>query len=162
MKRNESKDTDLLAAALAGLLRDAPPDPTSAARLRGRILDEARRDRTQVLRAEEGEWVAFLPGVHIKSLRKDTQAQTQTTLWRIAPGGVIPPHPHTSEEECLVLEGSVVHDGVEYRAGDYLLAAAGVHHKAFTSPAGALLMIRGECVPDQARLKALLDKPAGG
>lgn len=162
MTRPDDNDADLLAAALAGLLRDAPPEPSVATALRGRILAAAGRSRTQVVRADEGDWLEFLPGIRIKSLRRDEHAQTQTSLWRLEAGAVIPPHPHVSEEECLVLEGTIVHDGVEYHAGDYLLADRVERHKAFTSPAGALLMIRGELLPDPARIRALLDKPPGG
>lgn len=159
MSRPDIDDKTLLAAALAGLLPDEAPDPARAGALRARILDTARRSRTQVVRADEGEWTPFVPGIRIKTLRRDPHSRTQTSLWQIEPGAVIPPHPHTSEEECLVLSGSVVHDGVEYRAGDYLLAAPGERHKAFTSPGGALLMIRGELLPDPARVRALLQDP---
>ncbi|GAB2656673.1 cupin domain-containing protein [Arenimonas aestuarii] len=159
MSRPDIDDTTLLAAALAGMLPDDPPEPARAASLRARILDSARRSRTQVVRADEGDWTPFLPGIHIKTLRRDAHTCTQTSLWRIDPGAVIPPHPHTSEEECLVLSGSVVHDSIEYCAGDYLLAAPGERHQAFTSPAGALLLIRGELLPDPARVRALLETP---
>ena len=159
MRRPDIDDTTLLAAALAGMLPDDPPDSARAASLRARILDSARRSRTQVVRADEGDWTPFLPGIHIKTLRRDPHSRTQTSLWRIDPGAIIPPHPHSSEEECLVLSGSVVHDGVQYRTGDYLLAAPGERHKTFTSPDGALLMIRGELLPDPARVRALLENP---
>ena len=159
MTRPEIDDKTLLAAALAGLLPDDPPASARADALRARILDTARRSRTQVVRAGEGEWTPFVPGIHIKTLRRDPHSRTQTSLWRIEAGAVIPPHPHASEEECLVLWGSVVHDGVEYHTGDYLLAAPGERHQAFTSPGGALLMIRGEFLPDPARVRALLENP---
>ncbi len=159
MTRPDIDDDALLAAALAGLLPDDPPQAARAGALRARILDTARRSRTQVIRAGEGEWAPFVPGIHIKTLRKDPHSRTQTSLWRIDPGALIPPHPHASEEECLVLSGSVVHDGVQYLAGDYLLAAPGERHKAFTSPEGALLLIRGELLPDPARVRALLENP---
>ena len=159
MTRPEIDDKTLLAAALAGLLPDDPPASARADALRARILDTARRSRTQVVRAGEGEWTPFVPGIHIKTLRRDPHSRTQTSLWRIEAGAVIPPHPHASEEECLVLSGSVVHDGVEYHTGDYLLAAPGERHQAFTSPGGALLMIRGEFLPDPARVRALLENP---
>ena len=159
MRRPDIDDTTLLAAALAGMLPDDPPGSARAGALRTQILEAARRSRTQVVRAGQGEWTPFVPGIHIKTLRRDPHSSTQTSLWRIEPGAVIPPHPHASEEECLVLSGSVVHDGVEYHTGDYLLAAPGERHKAFTSPDGALLMIRGELLPDPARVRALLENP---
>ena len=160
-RRPDTAD-DLLLAALAGLTPAVAPPPERALALRERLLVAAARPRTVVLRANEGEWAPFVPGIRIKTLRRDEAEGTQTSLWRIAPGAVIPPHPHASEEECLVLSGSVVHDGVEYHTGDYLLAAPGERHQAFTSPGGALLMIRGEFLPDPARVRALLENPPQG
>lgn len=149
---------DLLLAALAGLLPEQPPAPAASAALRARVLADARRTRTRVVRADEGEWVPFVPGIRIKTLRRDETEGTQTSLWRIEPGASVPPHPHTREEECLVLEGSVVHDGVEYFAGDFLLAPAGERHQRFLSPRGALLMIRSELIPDPETLRRLAER----
>ena len=151
---------DLLLAALAGLVPEQAPAPPAASALRDRILAQARRPRTQVLRAAEGEWVPFVPGITIKTLRRDEAEGTQTSLWRIAPGAAVPPHPHTREEECLVLEGSVVHDGTEYFPGDFLLAPPGERHQPFFAPNGALLMIRSELIPDPARLPPANPPPA--
>lgn len=158
MSRRKPPLDDLRLAALAGLLPPVAPAPEVATRLRGRVLAEAASPRTRVLRAQEGEWRPLVPGILIKTLRRDEAEGTQTSLWRIAPGASVPPHPHSREEECLVLEGSVVHRGIEYFPGDFLLAAPGERHAPFTSPRGALLMIRSELVPDPARLRALAER----
>lgn len=149
---------DVLLAAQAGLLPEQRPDAATAKRLRDRLLarvaeagPSAANPLTQ--RLDEGEWYELLPGIRIKSLRRD--ATSQTTLWRVAPGAVVPPHPHRHDEECLILEGSLIHAGVEYFPGDYVFASAGEHHQAFTSPRGALFLIRGEHVPDAATLAKL-------
>lgn len=142
----------LLLAALAGLTPDTALPDDRARTLRADLLAAATRMRTRVVRAAEGEWVPFVPGIRIKTLRRDEADGTQTSLWRIEPGARVPPHPHTREEECLVLEGSVIHDGVEYFAGDYLLAPPGERHQPFLAPRGALLMIRSELIPDPSRL----------
>jgi anti-sigma factor ChrR (cupin superfamily) len=142
MSTRRPDPNDLLLAALAGVLPAEAPPPARAGALRDRILAAAARPRTTVVRADEGEWVPFVPGIRIKTLRRDEADGTQTSLWRIEPGAQVPPHPHTREEECLVLEGSVVHDGVEYFAGDFLLAPPGERHQPFLAPRGALLMIR--------------------
>ena len=80
----------------------------------------------------------------MQPLRVDRATRTQTSLWRLEPGATIPPHDHSGEEECLVLEGSVDFEGRLYGAGDYLLAPPGLHHTEFVSPDGAVLMIRSE------------------
>lgn len=157
MSRRPDPANDLLLAALAGLTPAEAPPPERAAALRERLLAAAARPRTVVLRADEGEWVPFVPGIRIKTLRRDEADGTQTSLWRIEPGAQVPPHPHTREEECLVLEGSVVHDGTEYFPGDFLLAPPGERHKPFLAPRGALLMIRSELIPDPSRLAARRD-----
>jgi quercetin dioxygenase-like cupin family protein len=144
---------DALLAALAGLVPDARPAPEAADALRARILAQAGAARMRVVRADEGQWAPFVPGIHIKTLRRDEAQGTQTSLWRLQPGAVVPPHPHHHEEECLVLEGSVVQEGVEYRAGDYLLAPVGEMHAPFTTPQGALLLIRSELIPDAEALR---------
>lgn len=138
-------------ARIAQALPGVSPGRVRKKRMKTLLL-ERTRPKTRVVRDEEGDWLAFLPGVTIKVLRLDKLAGTQTSLWRLAAGARIPPHPHSAEEECLILEGSVMHEGVEYRAGDYLLAGDNVRHSGFESPDGALLMIRGETVSWPAHL----------
>lgn len=143
----EHRPEDLLAAAQAGLLPDHVPPADVAARLRATLLSRLSTASMRVTRADEGQWRAVLPGVRIKRLRGGADDETETNLWRLDPGAVLPPHEHRLDEECLVLEGSVIHDGIAYHAGDYLLAFAGRPHGLFRSPDGALLLIRGERLP---------------
>lgn len=155
--RNDNTEAgrDLLLAALAGLVPAVEPSGDARARLRAQLLQRVTEPRMHVLRADQGVWRPLLPGIRIKTLRRDERDGTQTTLWRIEPGAQVPPHPHHHEEECLILEGSVLHGGIEYFAGDYLLAEAGLEHQAFISPRGALLMIRSELVPTADTLARL-------
>lgn len=136
-----------LAARLAAKMTPVAPAPERRLAMRERILADAAAPATRVLRADEGEWREFVRGIRIKTLRRDETGGTETSLWRLDPGARVPPHSHRHEEECLVLEGFIVHDGVQYRAGDYLLAPTGAKHKPFIAPEGALLMIRSELVP---------------
>lgn len=157
-----TRNDDLLLAALVACVPENRPAPEAEAALRGRILAQARRMRTRVVRAGEGEWVPFVPGIEIKTLRRDAAEGTQTSLWRLSPGAVVPPHPHTREEECLVLEGSIFHDGVQYFPGDFLLAPVGERHHAFLAPEGALLIIRSELLPSAEQLRRLMSGAAPG
>ena len=118
--------------------------PARNAALRARVLAIAAPPQPVIVRAGERPWLSFLPGVKLLPLRVDRAARTQTSLWRLEPGATIPPHDHSGEEECLVLEGSVDFEGKLYVAGDYLLAPPGLHHTEFVSPGGAVLMIRAE------------------
>jgi anti-sigma factor ChrR (cupin superfamily) len=131
-----------LLAALAGHLPERPPSPETAARIKSLLMQRLAEPPQRVLRASEGEWEVIRPGIEIKRLRRDEQSET--TLWRMAPGAELPAHAHHMDEECLVLEGSLVQGGDEFFPGDFVLALAGRDHAAFTSPRGALFLIRGE------------------
>lgn len=135
---------DLLVAALAGLLPEQRPPPAAAAALRERLLSRVRGPAMRVVRAGEGDWRPLLPGIDIRVLRRGGADGSLTALWRLAPGAKVPGHGHRIDEECLVLEGSVVVHGEQFRAGDYLVAGPGDSHAPFAGEAGALLLIRGE------------------
>lgn len=143
----EHPPKDLLLAAIAGLVPDERPAPDVEGRLRATLLARIERPGMAVVRAEQGEWVSVSRGVTVKRLRADAPDGTETTLWRMAPGSRICAHGHRHDEECLVLEGSVTHAGVAYRAGDFMVARAGSPHGEICSEAGALLLIRGEKLP---------------
>ena len=134
-------DPDLAASLSEGL--HAQPVPTVVReRLRARVLERAAG--IQVVRAQSGTWVKVLPGISIKRLRADAAQSSETNLWRLDAGAVIPEHAHHDDEECLIVEGSIIQDDIEYHAGDYLFARAGSRHVPLRSPHGALLLIRSQ------------------
>ena len=139
------EDDDLRLALLEASEPAAVAAPRLAA-LRTRVLDEALGPY-RIIRADERAFVPLIPGVAIKPLRVDRSANTQTSIWRLEPGSAIPEHSHTSEEECLVMEGEILWGGKAYGPGDFLIARAGAHHEPFLSPRGAMLMIRSEMTP---------------
>lgn len=114
----------------------------SADLLRSRVLANARVRPKHLLQAEEGEFVRVLAGVYVKQLRAD--AYTETGLWRLEPGAVIPAHGHRQDEECLVVSGSICYAGRTLFIGDFLAAAKDEYQGEITSINGALLLIRGE------------------
>jgi len=135
---------DILLAANAGLIPELAPEHSVGQRMLATIMQRAAMPRMQVTRQNEGQWRDIFPGVSIKTLREDLNERSQTTLWRLQPGASVPKHQHSQNEECLVLEGSVVHAGTEYFSGDYLLSPVGTPHDHFIAPRGALFLIRGE------------------
>ena len=139
-------------AALSEAVRAAKLAPESIASMRRRVMAAAAGD-TEVVRAGEGAWQDLLPGISVKTLHVNREDGTQTSIWRLAAGARIPRHPHSKAEECLVLEGSITHDGTVYRAGDYLYTRPGLRHKEFVAPEGALLMIRSERIPNALLLR---------
>jgi quercetin dioxygenase-like cupin family protein len=139
------EDPQGLDPAIAAMIAQALPAPALAAearaRLKARVLERA--SGIHVVRAEEGRWIDVWPGIQIKRLRPAEAGHgRETSLWRLAPGSVIPAHRHDDDEECLVLEGSIEQDGIRYSAGDYLHARKGSLHGPLCAPAGALLLIR--------------------
>ena len=110
--------------------------------LRARVLANVTARPKRLIHVEEGEFVRMLAGVYVKQLRAD--AQTETGLWRLEPGAIIPAHGHRHEEECLVVSGSIQYAGRTLFSGDFLGAAKGEHQGEITSVDGALLLIRSE------------------
>lgn len=96
-----------------------------------------------VVLKDEGKWKEAFPGVSIKVLYFDKEAGLVTTLIRMSPGARIPEHIHPRTEQCLVLEGTIVHDGKRYGPGDFTYALAGSVHPELTSEGGSLFLIVG-------------------
>ena len=79
------------------------------------------------------------PGVEIKVLLEDKEGGLMTTITRMAPGAVLPRHEHVDIEQTYVLEGRLVDEEGEVKAGEYVWRPAGSIHVA-TAPEGALLL----------------------
>ena len=79
------------------------------------------------------------PGVEIKVLLEDKDTGLMTTITRMAPGAALPLHEHVGVEQTYVLEGRLVDDEGEVKAGEYVWRPAGSTHVA-TAPEGALLL----------------------
>lgn len=138
--------------ALLGALTGPILPSRRHARLRARVMEQAGQPPVAIFRLDEAAFRPVLPGIHIRPLRMDTVEGTQTSLWRLDAGAVVPAHDHVGEEECLILDGSIVWNDVEYHPGDFLLARQGAHHEPFVSPNGCLLLIRSELTPLIERL----------
>lgn len=120
------------------------PSPGLRARILARVAKPVSLQAASpvTLRAEQGDWIELCPGVLSKTLRHD--GVTRTWLARMSAGACIPAHLHELDEECLVLEGTVHFDGVEFRRGDYHLAPAGSRHEVVHSANGCLCLLRTE------------------
>lgn len=79
------------------------------------------------------------PGVEIKVLMEDRETGLMTTLTRMAPGAVLPLHEHVEVEQSYVIEGRLVDDEGEVKAGGYVWRPAGNTHTA-RAPEGALIL----------------------
>jgi quercetin dioxygenase-like cupin family protein len=149
------RDPDALDQALCGAIGQAiKPIELSHERrvaMRERIvsrLGAPAPQGTYTVRARDtAGWVAVDDKVSIKVLRMDRPNNNQTVLIRMLPGGVIVPHRHNEEEECLVIEGEIEIGSHLVVAGDMHIASPGAQHAPITTRTGALLMVRSEIPP---------------
>ena len=93
------------------------------------------------VRADEGEWQDFAPGVQTKALWHDAGARSM--LLRLQPGARVAAHPRRLDEECLMLEGEAFIGDTLLRSGEFQLAPAGTQHREVYSDVGALLYVHG-------------------
>lgn len=145
--RNDPGLPEFLDDALADAMTPVELSSNTRDALRARVIERARATPptgTRTIRSHEGHWRQILPLVHRKVLRKDRAEGTQTVLYRLEPGGGFPPHFHSHEEECWVLEGEVETEGHVIRAGDMHIAAAGCEHPEVMTRTGAVLLIRSQ------------------
>lgn len=78
-------------------------------------------------------------GIDMKILLEDAESGLMTALFRWRPGTQLPLHEHVEIEQTFVLEGSIVDEEGEVRAGDYVWRPRGNRHLA-RSPNGALVL----------------------
>ncbi len=78
-------------------------------------------------------------GVETKVLLRDDATGLLTALFRWAPGAVLPLHEHVDIEQTYVLEGRLVDEDGETRAGQFVWRPKGNRHVA-TAPEGALMI----------------------
>ncbi|WP_374352702.1 cupin domain-containing protein [Chitinimonas sp.] len=141
---NRGADACLPASLELAMLLDIAPVALPADRqaaLRDRVMQAIKpAPAMHTLLASEGEWRAVAPLVYEKRLFAD--AQMTACLYRLEPGGRIPPHVHDVIEECLVLEGEIMLDEIKVGAGGYQLAPRHSRHGDVHSPDGCLIYVR--------------------
>src|ERR1700733_6422513 len=142
-------DADLTDAFVDGI---APVELGTAERerMRARILKRVAAtppSGMMTVRAHEGVWRDFGPGVQIKVLHEEISTNAMSYLLRMEPGARVPVHSHTQEEDCLVLEGEPPIGDQVMGSGDWHLARPGSTHVDFWSKTGCLLFIRSEIRP---------------
>jgi quercetin dioxygenase-like cupin family protein len=110
----------------------------------GKLVTEKNADIAAadmlIVRADEGSWITFAPSVAMKVLHDD--GTTRSWLARFSPGGIIPAHMQTGDEEAIVMHGWCYLDGVAINCGDYHLIHKGARHGVIHSPEGCLIFVR--------------------
>jgi anti-sigma factor ChrR (cupin superfamily) len=79
------------------------------------------------------------PGIDMKVLMEQPETGLLTALFRWQPGTVLPLHEHVEIEQTFVLDGSIVDEEGEVRAGNYVWRPKGNRHVA-RAPNGALVL----------------------
>jgi quercetin dioxygenase-like cupin family protein len=79
------------------------------------------------------------PGIDMKVLMEEPGTGLLTALFRWQPGAELALHEHVEIEQTFVIEGSLVDDEGEVRAGNYVWRPKGNRHLA-RSPHGALVL----------------------
>ncbi|MEP7246547.1 MAG: cupin domain-containing protein [Gammaproteobacteria bacterium] len=157
IRRPPETPEPLDAATIVALGEALPPAELSAHRrasLRVRVLARVADtvpDNTETIRGDGMPWRQMFPNVWAKVMKRDPESNLQITLFRMEPGGVVPGHVHTMDEECLVLEGEVLIGSHAVRKGDLHIAHAGARHPDMWTRSGALIMVRSEVPPAHLR-----------
>jgi anti-sigma factor ChrR (cupin superfamily) len=79
------------------------------------------------------------PGIDMKVLMSFPETGLLTALFRWQPGTQLPLHEHVEVEQTYVLEGRIVDDEGEVRAGNFVWRPRGNRHLA-RAPDGALVI----------------------
>jgi anti-sigma factor ChrR (cupin superfamily) len=79
------------------------------------------------------------PGIDMKVLMSFPESGLLTALFRWQPGTRLPLHEHVEVEQTYVLEGRIVDDEGEVRAGNFVWRPRGNRHLA-RAPDGALVI----------------------
>lgn len=95
-----------------------------------------------ISRTSELPWKpAPIPGVWSKTLWVDVARKYCTTLLRLDPGAVYPPHRHNDIEEIYLLEGHFLVEGINMQPGDYCRSEPGSIHGQSRTKTGGLILI---------------------
>jgi anti-sigma factor ChrR (cupin superfamily) len=143
--RKAKRSLENLFGTIDRSLQDAPAAAASVQRVKDRLLERVARDtasaRPHTVHAGDGAWQACGPGLQMKVLHRSEDSQSY--LLRLAPGAALPAHEHPIDEECLVLEGELLLEGIVAGAGAFHLAPRGAIHHPITTRTGALIFLRG-------------------
>ena len=128
--------------ALVSSVEPVAPPPALRNRLMGQLERYCATGPVVDVRRNEGEWVPTgIPGVDQRLLYIDPITKYSTFHMRMAPGAVIPPHRHRTNEQCLVLEGDLHWDDLTYGPGDFVVAGAHTVHTPISTQEGALVLV---------------------
>ena len=93
------------------------------------------------IRGKELDWrQGMVPGLKVTSLHQGLTKHTALVRW--APETRFNPHTHVGGEEILVLEGVFRDEHGSYPAGTWIRSPHMSHHRPFTGPEGATILVK--------------------
>ena len=156
MKKSILKNPHIFSAAMLAKILEISPTASAKVLAAGRraamkkslltriaAMDTGRGATAyNLVRAAEGNWITFAPNVEMKVLRDD--GGTRSWLARVGPGGRIPEHMQSGDEEAFIVDGWCWLDDVKIERGDYQMIAKGQRHGNIHSPEGCLIFVRSD------------------
>ena len=104
-------------------------------------IEQQKKDFHHVPAVTDSWRPHVIPGIVVKELSIDHDAQRAMFLMRIAPNTRVPLHAHDVNEECYVLEGDFEIRGKRYVAGDFLRANKGSAHGPLVTHGGCVVLL---------------------
>lgn len=147
---NQVLNSQTTQAISVALKSDEIPEELKAS-MKQKIFSNIRGHATEginTIRQHEGEWIDVAPKLQMKVLRRDHKLNSQTALWKLEPGAIIPAHEHPVEEECLVIKGEINFADHVLHEGDFEVVPAGINHIAMQSKTGAIVLLRSDIPED--------------
>lgn len=96
---------------------------------------------SQVFTLSELEWTEARPGIRLKSIWQDTEAERRAVLARFEPGAELPLHRHIGDELIFVIEGSNADEAGEVATGNMSYRPQGCTHTVTTKNGATCLNI---------------------
>jgi quercetin dioxygenase-like cupin family protein len=129
-------------AGMAVALSVPSVEPPASAR--ERLLAELRKPARYTDWASHAAWFETgVPGIRGRVLSVDRARSIVTMLFRAEPGSTSPAHTHHGPEDCYVISGSVMFEGLVLRAGDFTHADKDSEHGEMTTTEGAEVLVIG-------------------
>jgi hypothetical protein len=130
------------AVALASLLGQALPQvPPPASGLEDLLRTVSAEEGTPSTVSDRWERTV-LPGVRRQVLHVDETNRRLTAYYKLVPGGRIPAHTHTGDEDVFIVSGDLhCADGTVMRAGDLKRSTAGTFHPELWSVDGCVSLM---------------------
>jgi ChrR Cupin-like domain len=140
----------ILTEMLMALPAKSPPAQRKSAMLATLLKNVAASGNAKpvIVRSDAGKWINFAPSVDMKILH--VADGTRSWLARFGPGGCVPAHIQSGDEEAIILSGWCYLDDEKLSTGDYHRIGKDERHGNILSPEGCLIFVRSHSAKQHA------------